>query len=254
LIKMSYRWILVWRRDFAAFIKFFYVNLVGNLADPILYLVAMGLGLGAFLGKIEGVSYIQFLAPGIIVSSAMFAAVYECTFESFLKMIHLKTYDAIIVTPVNIEDVVAGDICWGTTKAMLSGFMMFAVIAAFGLVHSWWSLGIPILILMVGFHFASFAMLVTAMAPNFDYFSYFLELVITPLFFFSGIFFPLSQSPGWLQALSGVFPLTHAVELSRALVMGTVPQRPLTNILFLIIPSIGLFYWSVWRMKKRMIR
>ena len=169
-------------------------------------------------------------------------------------MIHLRTYDAIIVTPVNIEDVVAGDVVWGATKAMLSGLMMFIVVAAFGLVHSWWSLLIPVLIFLVGFHFASFAMLITAMAPNFDYFSYFLELVITPMFFFCGIFFPLSQFPGWVQGLSGVFPLTHAVELSRALVMGTVPARPVTNILFLIIPSIGLFYWAVWRMKKRMIK
>ena len=227
------------------------MNLVGNLGDPVLYLVAMGFGLGAFLGRIEGMSYVQFLAPGIIVSSAMFAAVYECTFESFLKMIHLRTYDAIIV---NIEDVVAGDVVWGATKAMLSGLMMFIVVAAFGLVHSWWSLLIPVLIFLVGFHYASFAMLITAMAPNFDYFSYFLELVITPIFFFAGIFFPLSQSPGWLRALSGTFPLTHAVELSRALVMGTVPERPVTNIMFLVIPSIGLFYWAVWRMKKRMIK
>jgi lipooligosaccharide transport system permease protein len=254
LIKVSYRFWKVWQRNLDAFMKFVYVNLVGNLGDPILYLVAMGFGLGAFMGAIEGVPYVQFLAPGIIISSAMFAATYECTYESFLKMIHLHTYDAIIVTPVNIEDVVAGDVIWGATKAMLSGVMVFLVVAALGLVHSWWSLLIPILIFLVGFLFASLGMLMTAISPNFDYFNYFLELVITPLFFMSGIFFPLSKFPGWMKAAADISPLTHAVELSRALVLGYIPSRPLVNLVMIILPSIILFYGSIYRMKKRMIK
>lgn len=254
MIKVSVRFGKVWLRNFDAFVKYFYVNLVGNLGDPVLYLVAMGFGLGAFLGKIEGVSYVQFLAPGIIISSAMFAATYECTYESFLKMIHLKIYDAIIVTPVNIEEVVAGDIVWGATKACFSGVMMFIVVACFGLVQSLWSLLIPVLIFIVGFHFASLAMLVTSTSPNFDYFSYFFELVITPLFFFSGIFFPLNKFPGWIAFLANFFPLKHAVELSRALVLGQKPSHPYINIAILVIPSIVLFYWSIYRMKKRMIK
>lgn len=230
------------------------VNLLGNLGDPVLYLLAMGLGLGRFLGEMEGVSYVQFLAPGVIVSAAMFAASYECTYMSFLKMFHLKTYDGIIVTPVNIEDVVAGDIAWGASKALFSGILMFAVVAAFGLVHSWWALLVPLLLLLVGFFFAGLGMLVTSACKNFDYYSYYFELVITPLFFFSGIFFPLDQFPRWLRVAAACSPLTHAVDLSRAMVIGYRPQHLLASVFMLVIPAMLLFYLSIDRIKRRVIK
>ncbi|MCX6354980.1 MAG: ABC transporter permease [Candidatus Aureabacteria bacterium] len=254
MINLSIRFSRVWHRNFDVFVKYMYVSLIGNLGDPILYLVAMGFGLGTFLGTIEGVSYVQFLAPGIIVSAAMFAATYECTYMSFLKMIHLKTYDAIIVTPVNIEDVVVGDIVWGTSKALFSAGIVCVVVAACGLMHSAWALLLPLLILIVGFHFASLAMCVTSTCPNFDYYSYFFELFITPLFFFSGIFFPLTHFPPWLRLVAHCSPLTHAVELSRALIMGYPPPHAAISVSILIIPAIILFYVSIVRMKKRIIK
>jgi lipooligosaccharide transport system permease protein len=252
--RVSARLWKVWQRNFDSFLRYVHVNLIGNLGEPVLYLVAMGYGLGNFLGTIEGVSYVQFLAPGIIVSSAMYAAIYECTYMSFLKLFHLKTYDAIIVTPVNLEDVVAGDIAWGTTKAVISGSTMFAVAAAFGLVHSPWALLLPLLLAVVGFHFASLAMLVTAWSPNFDFFSYFFELVIAPLFFCSGIFFPLTHLPRWMIAAAWCSPLTHAVELSRALVQGHMPPHPAWNVVMLAAPSACFFLLAIRQMRKRMIK
>ncbi len=234
--------------------KYIYVNLMGNLGDPVLYLFAMGVGLGRFLGEMQGVSYIQFLAPGVIVSAGMFAASYECTYASFLKMFHLKTYDAIIVTPVNLEDAVAGDIVWGASKALFSGAIMFAVVAAFGLVHSWWSLLVPPLVFIVGFQFASLAMLVTSLSRSFDFFSYFFELIVTPLFFFSGIFFPLDNFPRWLRALAYCSPLTHAVAVCRALIAGHAPPYPYVSAVVLIIPTVALFYGSIHLMRRRMVK
>jgi lipooligosaccharide transport system permease protein len=173
---------------------------------------------------------------------------------SFLKMFHLKTYDSIIVTPVNIEDVVAGDIAWGASKAFFSGILMFAVTAAFGLVHSWWALLVPLLLLLVGFLFASLGMLVTTASKSFDYYSYYFELAITPLFFFSGIFFPLDSFPLWLRVLANCSPLTHAVSLCRALVLGHAPPHPGASLAILIIPAVALFYASIHRMRKRLIK
>jgi lipooligosaccharide transport system permease protein len=254
LIKVSPRFIKVWQRNFDSYWKFFYVGLLGSLGDPILYLVAMGVGLGAYMGTINGTSYVQFIAPGIIISAAMFAAVYECTYESFLKMIHLKTYDAIIVTPVNIEDVVAGDILWGATKAFIGGSVMLAVVAAFGLIHSWWALFIPLLIFMVGFLFASMGMVVTAVSPTFDYINYFFEFVITPLFFFSGIFFPMDKFPPLVRFLTQFSPLTHAVEFSHSLTAGVLSARVFVNLAVVVVSGLFLFYWSIRLMKKRVIR
>lgn len=254
MIRLSLRSWRVWLRNFDSFRKYIMVNLLGNLGDPVLYLLAMGLGLGKFIGGMQGVSYVQFLAPGVIVSAAMFAASYECTYMSFLKMFHLKTYDGIIVTPVNIEDVVAGDIAWGASKALFSGILMFAVVAAFGLVHSWWALLVPLLLLLVGFFFAGLGMLVTSACKNFDYYSYYFELIITPLFFFSGIFFPLDQFPRWLRVAAACSPLTHAVDLSRAMVIGYRPPHPATSVCMIVIPAICLFFLSIDRIKKRVIK
>jgi len=254
LIRLSWRFRKVWLRDFDSYRKYLTVNLLGNLGDPVLYLLAMGLGLGKFLGEMQGVSYVQFLAPGVIVSAGMFAASYECTYMSFLKMFHLKTYDAIIVTPVNIEDVVAGDIAWGASKALFSGVLMFGVTAAFGLVHSWWALLVPLLLLLVGFLFASLGMLVTTASKSFDYYSYYFELAITPLFFFSGSFFPLDDFPLWLRAVANCSPLTHAGSLCRGLVLGHRPPHPWTSLAILVIPAVGLFYAGIYRMKKRIIK
>lgn len=244
----------VWRRDFDAFLRYFHVNLIGNLGDPVLYLVAMGFGLGSYMGTLDGVPYVQFLAPGIIVSSAMFAASYECTYMTFLKMSHLKTYDAIIATPVNVEDVVLGDIAWGASKALFSGAIMFAVVAAFGLAHSWWSLLVLPLALAVGFLFASLAMLVTTKSPNFDFFSYYFELGITPLFFFSGVFFPLDRFPGWLRAAAYCSPLLHAVELARGLLIGRRPPHPFASVALIVFPGILLCLAAMRGMRKRLIK
>lgn len=254
MIRISWRFSKVWRRNFDSFMKYIYVNLMGNLGDPVLYLFAMGVGLGRFLGEMQGVSYIQFLAPGVIVSAGMFAASYECTYASFLKMFHLKTYDAVIVTPVNLEDAVAGDIVWGASKAFFSGAIMFVVAAAFGLVHSWWALLVPLLVFIVGFQFASLAMLVTSLSRSFDFFSYFFELIVTPLFFFSGIFFPLDNFPRWLRALAYCSPLTHAVAVCRGLIVGHAPPHPYVSIAVLVVPTIALFYGSIHLMKRRMIK
>lgn len=254
MIRISRRFSKVWQRNFDSFMKYVYVNLMGNLGDPVLYLFAMGLGLGRFLGGMQGVSYIQFLAPGVIVSAGMFAASYECTYASFLKMFHLKTYDAVIVTPVNLEDAVAGDIVWGASKALFSGAIMFAVVAAFGLVHSWWALLVPPLVFVVGFQFASLAMLVTSISRSFDFFSYFFELVVTPIFFFSGTFFPLDDFPRWLRALAYCSPLTHAVAVCRALIAGQAPPHPYVSAAILVIPTVALFYGSIHLMRRRMVK
>lgn len=253
MIRPSLRFARVWRRDFDAFRRYFYVNLIGNMGDPVLYLVAMGFGLGSYMGNLGGVPYVQFLAPGIIVSSAMFAASYECTYMSFLKMVHLKTYDAVIATPVNVEDVVLGDIAWGATKGLFSGAIMYGVAAAFGLVHSWWSLLVLPLALAVAFLFASLAMLATAWSPNFDFFSYYFELGITPLFFFSGVFFPLDRFPAWLRAAAGCSPLLHAVELARAMLLGRAPAHPFAGAAVILLPSAALCLMGMHRMKRRLI-
>ncbi len=251
---ISWRCLRVWQRDRDAYMKFYKVSLIGTLGDPILYLLAMGYGLGRFLQQMEGMSYVEFIAPGLVISSAMFAASFECTYGSYLRMIYLKTYDAIIATPLNIEDVVAGDILWGTTKGLFNGMIMFLVVWAFGLVDSSWAIGIPLLILLVSFLFASLSMITTAFVPGFEAFNYYITLFLTPMFFFSGVFFPLTKLPAWVTVLSRFLPLTYAVEISRALIYGTPSWILIWGTLILIVPSFFLFCLSVNLIRRRVIK
>ena len=135
----------VWQRNKDAWLKFYKASMVGNLAEPILFLVAFGLGLGKFIRNVEGVPYIQFIAPGLVIAAAMNAASFECTFGSFTRMSTQKSYDAIIVTPVNIDEVAAGDILWGATKGFISAVVMLPVLIAFGLMSSPWLILSPVL-------------------------------------------------------------------------------------------------------------
>jgi len=252
--EVSRRCLRVWQRDRDAYMKFYKVSLVGTLGDPILYLLAMGYGLGRFLQQMQGMSYVEFIAPGLVISSSMFAASFECTYGSYLRMIYLKTYDAIIATPLNIEDVVAGDILWGTTKGIFNGMIMFLVVWAFGLVDSAWAVLIPLLIILVSFLFASLSMITTSLVPGFEAFNYYITLFLTPMFFFSGVFFPLTKLPPWVTSLSKFLPLTYAVEISRSLVYGKPSWILLWGTLLLLVPSLLLFSLAVNLVKRRVIK
>ncbi|HEX74161.1 MAG TPA: ABC transporter permease [Dehalococcoidia bacterium] len=216
----SWRFIRVWQRNRDVFFRLWHSEAPGSIAEPIIILLAMGLGLGAYVGLVDGQKYIEFIAPGIIASYAMFSASFECTYGSFLRMEYQKTYDAIIATPLSVEDVIAGEISWGATRSLLTGTIILAIAAIFQLVHSPWALLIPVLAFLEGLMFASIAILFTSFAPAIYSFNYYFTLFITPMFFFSGVFFPLSSFPEIVQTLSWIAPLTPVVHLSRALISG----------------------------------
>src|SRR5512140_1730017 len=160
-----------------------------------MYLAALGLGLGAFVHEIKGVPYINFIAPGIIASSAMFAAAYECTYGTYVRMFYQKTFDAILATPVNVDDLIAGELIWGASKSMLYGTIIIAVISAFGLVGSPLILAAIPVIFLSGLIFAELSLMFVAIVPGIDSFNYFYTLFLTPMFLFSGIFFPVDTLP-----------------------------------------------------------
>ena len=197
-LKKAFR---VWQRHLKVYTKLYKSSIALNFIEPILYLAALGLGLGGFVGEIKGVPYIKFIAPGIIASSAMFAATYECTYGTYVRMTFQKTFDAILATPVNINDLIAGELMWGATKSLLYGTIILIVVSLFGLIDSSIIiLAIPILF-AAGLIFAEIALIFVAIVPGIESFNYFYTLFMTPMFLFSGIFFPLDTLP---PALSGI--------------------------------------------------
>ncbi len=217
-IKRAFR---VWQRHWTVYTKLYKTSFALNFAEPALYLVAMGLGLGSFIKEINGQPYVKFIAPGIVASSSMFAAVYECTYGTYIRMTFQKTFDAILATPVNLDDLVAGELIWGATKSVIFGITITIVIALFGLVDSpLIVLAIP-LIFLCGLIFAELSVMFVAIVPGIDSFSYFYTLFMTPLFLFSGIFFPLDSMPAVISDIAVFTPLYHLVNICRAFSAGT---------------------------------
>jgi lipooligosaccharide transport system permease protein len=216
-LKQAFR---VWQRHLTVYTKLYKSSIALNFVEPILYLAALGLGLGAFVKEINGVPYIKFIAPGIIASSSMFAAIYECTYGTYVRMTYQKTFDAILATPVNIDDLVAGELMWGATKSMLYGTIIIIVISLFGLVDSpLLVLAIPILFI-TGLIFSEISVIFTAIVPGIDSFNYFYTIFMTPMFLFSGIFFPLDSLPSIVSKIAFFTPLYHLVNICRALSSG----------------------------------
>ncbi|MGH2655711.1 MAG: ABC transporter permease [Actinomycetota bacterium] len=210
----------LWQRNAAIYRKTYKVNILPNFFEPFFYLLAMGLGLGAFLNdRILGFDYIDYIAPGLAATAAMYGTSFEVTFNCFVKMQFGKVYDAAMATPLTIEDVGLGELLWGTTRALIYGQVFVLIAAGFGVVHTPLVIFTPVAIAMIGLMFSVIGLTFTAIIPLIDYFTYYWTLFITPMFLFSGIFFPVSGLPGWAQAMAWFMPLHHAVNLMRALTL-----------------------------------
>jgi lipooligosaccharide transport system permease protein len=248
----SYRSLRVWQRNRDVFFKLWRTEVPGFFAEPVLILLAMGVGLGTYV--VLGSSYLEFIAPGIVAAYAMFSSASECTYGSFVRMKYQRTFEAIIATPVNMEDVVAGEIFWGATRSLLTTLAILIVIAAFGLVHSPWALlTIPISVL-AGLMFSSIALFFTSLSATIYTFNYFFTLFITPMFFFSGVFFPLDAFSPTVQKLCWISPLTPAANLSRALVSGHPGDGAWWGLAIIIGLTAVFFPLSLVMMRRRLLK
>jgi lipooligosaccharide transport system permease protein len=215
-------WALV-ARNFRVWRKLWLPSLLGNFGDPLLYLLALGYGLGHFVGRIEGMSYITFIASGIVASSVMNTATFEGLYSAFTRMSVQKTYAAILATPLEVSDVLAGEMLWSALKGTISAVAIIVVASFFGAIH--WA-GVPWalpVILLSGMAFAAIALTVTAISRSYDFFMYYFTLVVTPMFLFCGVFYPLKTLPTLGQTIAQFLPLTHAVALLRPWLTGHWP-------------------------------
>ncbi len=248
-IKRAFR---VWQRQWTVYTKLYKSSFALNFAEPVLYLIAMGIGLGAFVSDIHGQPYIEFIAPGIIASSSMFAAVYECTYGTYVRMEYQKTFDAILATPVSIDDLVAGELFWAATKSVIYGVTITIVIALFGLVDSWLVVFAMPAVFLCGLIFAEISLIVVALVPGIDSFSYFYTLFMTPMFLFSGIFFPLDAMPRIISQAAFFTPLYHLVNVCRSLSSGMF-RDALSGAIWILIAALILSPLPFRLMRKRVL-
>jgi lipooligosaccharide transport system permease protein len=233
--------------------KLYKSSIAFNFIEPILYLVAMGFGLGAFVKEVHGVPYMNFIAPGLIASSAMFATASECTYGTYIRMTYQKTFDAILSTPVNLDDLVAGEMLWGATKSIFYGTAIIIVLSVFGLIDSpMIILAVPVLFVS-GLIFAETAVIAAAVVPGIDSFSYFFTLLMTPSFLFSGIFFPLDTLPPVVTKIAFFTPLYHLVNICRSFASGSL-EAVVWDIVWLAAAAVLLLPYPFRLMRKRIIK
>ena len=247
VLRRAYR---VWQRNYTVFTKLYQSSIALNFIEPMLYLLGMGMGLGGFVEPIHGMSYVQFIAPGIVASSAMFAATFECTYNTYIRMVHQHTFDAILATPVSATELVLGEMLWGASKSVLYGVIIIVVLVMFGLVHSAMILlSIPML-LVSGLLFASLGIIYASIIPVIYYFNYYFTLFMTPMFLFSGIFFPLDQMPEAVRGVAFFTPLYHMVNVTRGSAWG---EFPWADMLWLTVVTAALVPIAVRKMRHRLM-
>lgn len=255
-MSLSYRIYHVFVRNLISYKRFVFTTFLVSLIEPLFYLITFGIGMGAYMGMFGGKPYLNFLVPGVLVSSVMMSSSFECMYGTFVKLIHERLYDSLIATPVSAEDAIAGDIAWGSFRGLISGTLMMLVAMAMGVLPAspFRIAFVLLLMVLVGGLFSSLAMIVTSFAPNFDFFNYYSELVITPMLFFSGVFFPLDRFPEWMKTFAQVLPLTHAVNISRAVFSGEFRRGLWLSVLYVVVLGTGAFMFGVKRMKKRLVK
>ncbi len=214
----------VWLRNLKVWLKHARASLIGNLGQPFLFLLAMGYGLGRHVPEIEGLPYLQFIAPGLVTTAVMYSAAFETTYGSYTRLTTQSTFEGILMTPVNAYGLAAGEIIWGATKGLIAGLIMLAALPLFGVVPSVWAGFLVPILFVEGIFFAALGLIMTALASSYEFFNYFTSLIITPLFLFSGVFFSLKTLDPVIRTAIEIFPLAHTVALARMLCYGNMHE------------------------------
>jgi lipooligosaccharide transport system permease protein len=256
-LDLSRRFLRVWQRNRDVYFATWKTNLLPQLGEPFLYVVAFGLGLGALVGEVmdagRSVSYLRFLAPGMIGVGMIFQSYFEGTYGSYVRMYYQRTFAAQMTTPLSVEDVILGEIAWAATKAGMSTVLMTLVLGSLRLVELPTALWVLPLSFLAGVIFGCFGLMITALSPSIDFFNIPYVFVFSPMFLFSGTFFPLAQLPDWMEALAWTMPLTHVVDAARAACLNRPLTMPAVTLTYLLVSALVMIWLSVVMMRRRLV-
>ncbi|MBP9484141.1 MAG: ABC transporter permease [Negativicutes bacterium] len=225
-----------------------------NFTQPLLYMTAMGLGIGTYITEMGGVSYFRFVGTGIVASTPMWVATFSCTYDVFVKMQYQKLYQAILTAPTSISDIVWGEVYGAVIKSCLYAFAVVIAITLLGQVQTWMAIWFFIPIALLALVFSLISLIYTALNPLIDYFNYYITLFVSPAYLFSGVFFPIDSFPVWAQAVAWVNPMYHGVALCRGILLGSLPELWWAHTLVLLGMSAILAPWPAKLFYRRIIQ
>lgn len=258
LPNLSWRFTRVWRRNLVVYRRIWQINFLVPLLEPLFYLAAFGLGFSGLIGNVPyaggTLTYVQFIAPALVATAIMWNAFLETTYASFVRMFYQKTFDGMLATPLSLEEIILAEIAWGATKSAGAAAIMLLVLAPFGYAGLPGGLLAVPLAFLGGIAFGAAGMIFTGLVPSIDMFNLPVFLFVTPMFLFSGTFFPISGLPGWAQTASLAFPLYHLVELTRLVLTGQSEVAPLGSLAYLTVLSAALLPLALRIMRRRIVK
>lgn len=253
ILKLTHRWIYVWRRNADVFLRLWKTNFIPPIIEPFFVIFAFGVGVGQFIGNIKGVPYLVFVSAGLLASQSILRATFECTFGSFFRMKYQNTYEAIISTPVSAYDLAFGEIMWGATRAAINSLVIFIVLAALGVfkVQIAWP---ALLIVLIGsVNFAATSLIVTSKIPNMEYFNFYFAGFVFPTLFLAGTYFPLEQLPGIVKNAIWILPFTSTVDTTRSVIIQRADSLFWLKMGYIFVSTLTLVSIAMRSLKKRLI-
>jgi lipooligosaccharide transport system permease protein len=244
----------VWYRHVRVYTR----NLVSNglppFLEPVLFLVGVGMGLGTYIkSDMDGLRYIDFLGTGLLVTAAMFTSAYECTFGTFIRLEFEKVYDGMLAAPITVNDLIVGEILWAGTKGFFFTFAVMCVLLVFRIIHLPQGLLAPPVGFLTGLMFATVGLWVTSYVKTINHFNFFLTGIVSPMFFFSGVVFPISKLPPAVQVIAEIVPLTHSVRLARAVCTSRYQLSQLGDLAYIAVFIVIMGFLAIRRLRRRLI-
>ena len=244
----------VWYRHIRVYSSSLFSNALPPFLEPLIFLAGLGIGIGQFVPDIGGVSYTLFLASGLVVTSAMYTASFECTYETFVRLEFDYIYDGMLGAPLSTRDVILGELLYVGTKGFFFSLAVLVILWILGIVRYPWSIAAPLVGFMVGLMFGALSLIITSFVKNMSHFNFYFTGLLSPMFFFSGVVFPLESLPQGLRVVAEIIPLTHGVRLARALcVPGSFSPVLLWDLLYCVLFFIVTCGWALRGIRKRMI-
>jgi lipooligosaccharide transport system permease protein len=244
----------VWYRHYRVYVKTLISNGLPPFLEPLIFLAGIGLGMGKYVVSMENMPYLVFLATGLPITAAMFTAAFECTFGTYIRLEFDKVYDGMLAAPITVNDLLLGEILWAGSKGIFFSLAVISVEAVFGVVPMPWSVLSGIVGFITGVMFATTSLFVTSLVSNINQFNFYFTGFLSPMFFFSGVVFPLDNLPRILRPVAEIFPLTHGVRMARDLGLGRLSAQ--LGIDFLAMAAIiAVFgYFAIRRLRRKLIQ
>jgi len=248
----------VWRRNLLVYRRIMVVNFLPPLLEPLFYLLAFGLGFSGLVTDVvwhgQSMRFIQFFAPALVATTAMWQAFMETTFSSFVRMFYQKTYDAMLATPLSVDEIIVAEIVWGATRSLIAATIMLCVITVMGYVPSPQAVLVLPVVFLGGLAFGAIGTAITSVIPTIDMYNLPMFLFITPMFLFSGTFFPVDALPGWASDCAMAMPLYHLAELTRGACLGRLDASSLVNVAVLAGCFVLFLPLALAGMHRRLVR